>query len=141
MLVYYHGSDLKSLNNICNKGANINKGRGELGKGFYIGSSMWRACSWAWRKSNKGQNDYNILIYEIDDVNLGNLKIIRWGRRKTQEEYKRRKKEHTTRTWISENDAIWAPIVGGNIRNVMQIKFESNAGQTFINQQNHTLLW
>lgn len=141
MLVYYHGSDQKSIYNICNKGANISKGGGELGQGFYIGSSMWRACSWAWRKANEGKKDYNVLVYEIDDINLKNLKIVRWGRRKTLEEYKKRKKERTTETWISGNDAIWAPIVGGNIRDVMQIKFESDAGQNFINQQKHTLLW
>lgn len=48
MLEYYHGSDKKSIYNIYNNGADISKGSGELGQGFYVGSSLWRAFSWAW---------------------------------------------------------------------------------------------
>lgn len=141
MLVYYHGSDEKSIYNICNGGADISKGRGELGKGFYIGSSMWRACSWAWRKSKHSQSKCGVIEYKLDEIKFLGLNILCKNREAMLNLYRNLRKRNSTVFYESKHDAIWAPIVGKNIQNVYQIKLESKKGEVYINNQNKNVIW
>ncbi len=144
MLIYYHGSDRNSIESIVRNGAVVSKGRGELGKGFYIGSSMWRACSWAWAKSQQCKsmcNGYGVIQYKLDEEQFLKLNILCKNRVSAQDLYRRLKRTNATAEWISDNDAIWAPIVGKDIRNVYQIKFESKDGENFINNQKKSIIW
>lgn len=142
MLEYYHGSDKKSIDNIYSNGADISKGSGELGQGFYVGSSLWRAFSWAWMKAqNSKQKDYGVIRYEIPEQDFLKCNLLCKNRASTTKTYENLKKSSQTKKWVSGNDAIWTPIIGKNVQHVYQIKFESKKGEAFINQQKKEILW
>lgn len=141
MLAYYHGTTKDAIDVILKNGIDISKGRGELGRGFYIGSSLWRAYSWAWHKSQKNGNakGYGVIEFQLDEVQLNRLDILCKNTQSTRNTYVFLKRKNLTQCWTSNHDAIWAPIVGGNITNVFQIKFESEPGRQFIQQQTRVL--
>lgn len=134
-MLYYHGSDIDSINSIMQNGADIDKGGGELGKGFYIGSSMWRAFSWAWHKAKKINKDYAVIEFDFNDNEFVKLNIQYYNKSSALNVYENLKQNKNIMTWTSGKDAIWAPIVGYNIHGVLQIKFESKKGKEFINKQ------
>lgn len=141
-MVYYHGTDANSINAIIKNGVDITRGSGELGQGFYVGSSLWRAFSWAWRKSQDSRQDnYGVIRYEILEKDFLNCDLLCKNRLSATATYENLKKKSKTRSWTSGHDAIWTPIVGKNIQNVYQIKFESQHGRDFINQQNKVIIW
>lgn len=142
MLTYYHGTEGMYIHPIFSTGATVSRGGGELGQGFYVGSSMWRAFSWAWQKANKnGHSFYGVIEYQIDEVGLFNLNLLCKNRASTELRYAILKQTNTENSWNSHHDAIWAPIVGRGVKDAYQIKFESILGETFINQQNKSILW
>ena len=142
MLTYYHGTNGIYAQSIVSHGANVSKGGGELGQGFYVGSSLWRAFSWAWQKANKnGHSTYGVIEYQIDEAGLHNLNLLCKNRSSAENTYIRLKQNNTVNTWNSRHDAIWAPIVGRGIKDTYQIKFESKKGELYINQRNKTILW
>lgn len=139
MLKYYHGSDVDSINDIYNNGADVTKGGGELGQGFYVGSSMWRASSWAWHQAKKRNKNYGVIEYDINEKGILNLDLLCKNRRSTLQYYRNLKKKKNFKVKLN-HDVVWAPIVGMNIKDVYQMKFESEKGQDFINNQNKTIL-
>lgn len=139
MLTYYHGTTRPAAEAII-KNIDVSKGCGELGQGFYIGSSLWRAFSWAWNKAQKEGAEYRVIAFQIDEKQFGQLDILCQNTQSTRETYKRLKQSDLTTHWTSHHDAIWAPIVGQNIKNVYQIKFESVHGEYFINKQKKYML-
>ena len=142
MLTYYHGSNADSIRTIYANGASIDFGKGELGKGYYIGSSMWRAFSWAWLKVSQGQSSsYGVIEYQFNENDFHQLDILCLNRRSAERTYDVLQKNNRQKTWTSDHDAIWAPIVGKNVKDSYQIKFESKMGENFINQQKKSLLW
>lgn len=145
MLTYYHGTDEKSANSILQNGADINRGGGELGMGFYIGSSLWRAYSWAWQRSQEKSNanskiGFSVIEYKLDESKLHDLDILCLNRMSAEKRFSYLKTNNCENQCASGHDAIWGPLVGGNIRGVYQIKFESFTGQNYINQQDKQLL-
>lgn len=141
MLTYYHGTDDASAQAIYSTGADIEKGQGELGKGFYIGSSMWRAFSWAWLRAKKEKcSSYAVIEYRIAECDLLKLNLLCLNRQSAVGIFSYLKQTNQKETWMSNHDAIWAPLVGQNIKDSFQIKFESSQGEIFINHQNKTLL-
>lgn len=139
MLRYYHGSDINSIKLIRTKGADVSLGCGELGRGFYVGSSLWRAFSWAWIKSKRQK--CGVIEYQIDEATFLTLVLLCKNRDSTHVTYNNLKSSGNEKTWVSNHDAIWAPIVGKNVQDAYQIKFESVIGEYFINQQKKKVLW
>lgn len=142
MLTYYHGTSDASAQQIM-QSVDLNQGGGELGQGFYVGSSMWRACSWAWQKANR---NYAVLEFSIYEPAFLNLNLLCLNRQQTLQHYKQRRRDNTCGTYIykRENtpiDAVWAPIVGRGIKDTCQIKFQgatNSPAAVFINNQQIT---
>lgn len=138
MLTYYHGTDKTAAENIAQH-IDSQKGGGELGQSFYIGSSAWRAHSWAWLKAKR---NYAVLKFEIDEEAFLSLKLLCLNRRRTQNDFAQRKKAQDENSYVYANaDAVWAPIVGKNVKDAYQIKFqggEGSPGEQFINDQSKT---
>lgn len=103
MLIYYHGTTKNAIDAILKNGIDISKGCGELGKGFYVGSSLWRAYSWAWHKSQKNgiAKDYGVIEFQLDEVQLNKLNILCKNTRSTISTYNGLKQCDTTQYWIS----------------------------------------
>ena len=142
MLIYYHGTDGKSAQSILQSGANIDYGSGELGKGFYIGSSIWRAFSWAWHKAKeKKSSDYGVIEYHVNEEDFLQLKVLCKNRQSVESTFAYLRQTNQEKSKVFGNDAIWGPLVGKNIKDTYQIKFESPKGKEFINSQNKRILW
>lgn len=132
-MVYYHGTNTKSASIIALHKIDVTKGKGELGKGFYVGNQMHRAFAWAYHKNPK---NYNVVRFDVESELLLQLDIIFVDREYTEKEWAKMKSEDYEKTednYKYHHDAVWAPVIGGNIDNMNQIKFESLKGQTFIN--------
>ena len=132
-MIYYHGTDATSASIIASHNIDITKGKGELGKGFYVGNQMHRAFAWAYHKNS---DNYNVVRFAIDAETLLKLDLIFVDREYAKQEWAKMKSEdckHAEDTYEYHHDAVWAPVIGGNIDNMNQIKFESIEGQKFIN--------
>lgn len=132
MLTYYHGTDSQSAASII---AHVNlptrRRKAEMGDGFYVGSSCWRASAWAWHKANIDYKVVRFLIKEIPFLKL-HVKVMNRAEVLTFWNNKRKRK--------LECDAAWGPLVGGHIKDTLQIKFESPLGINFINKTNKVIL-
>lgn len=126
---YYHGTSAGSANNICSH-IYAKYGRGELGTGFYVGNSLWRAYSWAWHKT-KGK-DYAVVEFSIDVTTLFQLNILALNRKKGRKIWNSWKKKNEPH--LLHRDAVISPILGGQIYDAIQIKFESGKAETYINK-------
>lgn len=142
-MVYYHGTDAESLNAILKNGVDITRGSGELGQGFYVGSSLWRAFSWAWIKTNGNgiRKKYGVIQCTFKDEDFLSLKVLCKNRYSTLGTYRYLKKNHWECTWVFGCDAIWSPIVGKNVQNAYQIKFEGEKGKFFVNKKMKMKEW
>lgn len=132
-MIYYHGTDATSALTIASHKIDVTKGKGELGKGFYVGNQMHRAFAWAYHKNPK---NYNVVRFVIDAEALLQLDIIFVDREYAEKEWAKMKSEDYEKTeenYEYHHDAVWAPVIGGNIDNMNQIKFESQKGESFIN--------
>lgn len=132
-MIYYHGTDATSALTIASHKIDVTKGKGELGKGFYAGNQMHRAFVWAYHKNPK---NYNVVRFAIDAETLLQLNIIFVDREYAEQKWAKMKSEDCEKTeenYEYHHDAVWAPVIGGNIDNMNQIKFESPKGETFIN--------
>ena len=132
-MIYYHGTDATSALTIASHKIDVTKGKGELGKGFYVANQMHRVFAWAYHKNTKS---YNVVRFDIDAELLLHLDIIFIDREYAEQEWAKMKSKDnkdTEETYEYHHDAVWAPVIGGNIDNMNQIKFESQKGESFIN--------
>jgi len=126
---YYHGTEKKFDKEISGPppSINVNKGGGEIGKGFYTTNDPWIAVTWA--KGRYG-NEASVLEIELGNYSLDSLLI------KTKEElieiWKRLKKAKTTKTHVFGTDIVNAPFA--TIDSARQYKFESNKAQIELNK-------
>lgn len=126
----YHGTSKKDAQQIILK-IDTSKGGGELGKGFYVGDLLHRACAWAWHKHKE---DFNVVSFDINDNEFLEQDIVVLDAKEASNLRSWLRKKNKQRTWEKGVAAIWAPVVGNRIPNFNQIKFEEN-GEVFINSQ------
>lgn len=126
----YHGTNSQSANNISNGHISVNLGGGELGMGFYTGDLSYQAFNWAWHKYKQ---DKAVVKFSMDDNEFLNLNPLCLDLHSTHRFRRRIKNNGQTRTYIFDQNAIWAPVVGRHLHNFNQIKFESYDAQSFLN--------
>ena len=127
---YFHGTEGQYAKAISQHKIDVSKGKGELGKGFYVGNQMHRAFAWAYHKDPV---DYKVVEFTIDSESLLKLDICFLDRQYAEEQWEIMKSKGPEATEKYHHDAIWSSILGGNIDNMNQIKFESKKGESFIN--------
>ena len=105
-------------------------GGGELGRGFYIGDLPHEAFNWS-RQIYK--EDYAVVELKIEDDDILiqqphclNYEETCWERNKIRN-------LNQTRTYLFNENIVWAPVVGKNIPNFNQLKFESNNAENLVN--------
>lgn len=133
---YYHGTSARAIASMLPGKIDTTCGYGgELGLGFYIGSSLWRAFSWGWMNA---KTNCQVIEFTLDEVQFLNLNLLCKNRQSTLASFHNIKQSGNYKK-IYDVDAIWAPIVGQNIQNTYQIKFEKN-GEKYINSQPYNIL-
>lgn len=136
----YHGTDSLSADNIL-KNINVSRGRGELGQGFYVGNLAHQAAIWAYKKGNQNHTGYSVICFEICDCDFAKLRRKYLTRKQAKDKRKELRRARTQCTYRFNVDAVVAPIVGRDIPHFMQIKFEGNNGESFINNTRKYELW
>lgn len=132
MLTYYHGTDSQSAASImANVQLPTRRSKAEMGDGFYVGNSCWRASVWAWHKAQK---NYKVVKFCIMEIPFLKLHVIVMNRAEVNKFWN---KKHIRKLGC---DAAWGPVVGGHVRDTLQIKFESPRGINFIDQTYKVIL-
>ncbi|MGB3227085.1 MAG: hypothetical protein WBB02_03850 [Saprospiraceae bacterium] len=127
--ISYHGTNAKNANSIVGPPSNIKLsiGKGELGKGFYTGSSLSLAVSWAFTRY---ESDAHIVELNIEIDEFIKLKPLVLD-----------KIDNVLKVWKNSKDKkinqkydyIVAPFV--TIRELgKQFKFESHKSEVTINK-------
>gem|GEM_PF-1206313 len=139
----HHGTDSTTALVLQQGQIDTTKGSGELGRGFYLGTSLRLAKRRAFHKSfgrraiSKKELHLlhnNVLRTEFDDRKSNNLRSERLSLQKANILYHTLRKNRQTRTYRFRKDYVSAPIVGNsNYYNVEQQKWESKRGETFLN--------
>ncbi|MNJ83828.1 hypothetical protein D3C87_12540 [compost metagenome] len=133
--VSYHGTNKENASKIVGPPSNVdvNVGKGELGKGFYTGSSIALATIWA---QLRYKSEAVVIEFDIPKERFVQLqgKLI-----KTQSEvvdtWKKLKGSRETATFVSEHDYIVAPFATIELTGY-QFKFESKKAEDQLNASN-----
>jgi len=126
----YHGTNLASATLIATGHIDVNRGGGELGKGFYTGDLLFQAFNWAWHQY---QTDKSVVVLNFDDDEFLLLEPLCLDLFMTHQYRRQIRDEGLTRTFEFGENAIWAPVVGREYHNFNQIKFESIEAEGFLN--------
>lgn len=129
----YHGTNSNYATQIANGRIDVNKGGGELGKGFYTGDLKHQAFNWAWHQYKQEKSVVEIIF---DDDAFLNLEPFCIDLFMTYYYRRRIRNEGVTRTFEFYKNVVWAPVVGREIHYYNQIKFESLTAQGFLNDEN-----
>jgi hypothetical protein len=130
--ISYHGTNRKNAENIVGPPSkvDINVGKGELGKGFYTGSSIALAAIWA---RLRYPNDGVVIKFEIPEPNFVQLRgfVI-----KTKEDvistWNRLKENGETTSFTFNHDYIISPLATID-ESGYQLKFESQKAEKELN--------
>lgn len=130
--ISFHGTSVAYAKIIVGppSNVNVNIGKGELGKGFYTGSSIALAAIWA---QTRFADDAVVVKFDIPEPRFVQLKgkvfktkadvASKWNELKTSKE---------TDSYISDHDYIIAPFVSMDDMG-HQLKFESIRAQDELN--------
>lgn len=135
-MIRYHGTDKNYVQDICNGKIDPTRGGGELGQGFYVGNLAHQAFAWAWQRYG---TNYTVIKFDIDDAQYLKLSVKWINRQRALEKWKELKRLNTTQVFQYNKDVVWSPLLGGNISNFYQIKFE-NSAKKFINSTTKSVL-
>jgi hypothetical protein len=126
----FHGTNNQSAVDLASGRISVSLGGGELGGGFYTGDQLYEAHAWAYQKYQKAKA---VLKLEIDDDEFLNLNPRCLSRKETHLFRKKIRDSSKTRSFLFNENVIWAPVVGKSVPNFNQIKFESKLSQNYLN--------
>lgn len=134
----YHGTHNRYIKQICNGQIDTSKGGGELGQGFYVGNLAHQAYSWAWHRY---KSDYCVIEFDIDDKQFQRLKIKWLNKSWATRKWRELQRSNQEGTYTFGVDVVWSHLLGGNISNMYQIKFEdTSTAKQFINNTKNRVL-
>lgn len=126
----YHGTDKKSSKKMIENKINVHLGGGEIGQGFYTGDLSHQAFNWAYHKY---KDEKVVVKIDIKDEDLLSLNPEFLDYNQTRLYRAEIKKNGKTRIFRFNQNIVWAPVVGKNISNFYQLKFESEEAEIFLN--------
>lgn len=129
--ISYHGTSMTNANKIIGSSNNVDVtlGRGELGQGFYTGTSIAIAVSWANKRFGKDACVIKIEVDEEEFIKLDNIIIKSYL--KVQNIWQRLRHYSKHDKFKFGTDYVMAPFA--TIEMDKQIKFESKKAEKTIN--------
>ncbi len=130
-MVVFHGTDMTSANLIAGppQNADVTKGGGELGRGFYTGENIALAASWA---KGKFSRDGAVIKIDIDDSAFFRLNTRTLNRRQyVFQLFMSFMKRNIANRHLFNVDVVCAPFA--TIDFSCQYKFESAKAQKTLN--------
>jgi hypothetical protein len=126
----FHGTNISNASAISSGLIDVTKGGGELGQGFYTGDLVYEAFTWAWHQYKQ---DKAVVKFNLNDEELLALDPLCLKTHETKLHRENIRKSRKTRTFKFFKNVIWAPVVGKNIHNFNQFKYESTKAQDYLN--------
>jgi hypothetical protein len=126
----YHGTSLNRAAVISTGQINVSMGGGELGQGFYTGDLSHEAFNWAWHKFQKNKAVVKLTLEDDDLLNFNPMCLNLYD---TQIHRRKIRDIGEVRTFRFLVDLVWAPVVGKNIANFSQFKYESDKVAMYLN--------
>lgn len=126
----YHGTHKSAAQALLNGAVDVNKGGGELGKGFYGGELLWVAKTWA---ANRNGLNSAVVRWAISDDDYFGLEPHVLTRTEALAHRSSIKASGATRTHQFNRNVVWSPIVGSTRVDADQHKFEGQVSQDLLN--------
>ena len=139
-MMRYHGTDAISASAILSNQINVCCGRGELGKGFYVGNLAHQAAAWAYHKGRRKNCGYKVIWFDIAENEFNCLHRKYLSRQQAIDKRIELRKRQQHMIYVFGVDAVISPVVGRYILHFTQIKFEGYIGQKFINDTPKNIL-
>jgi len=129
--ISYHGTNKENANLMVGppSAIDVNIGKGELGKGFYTGTSIAIAVSWANKRYDKEAYVVKIEIQEKEFVKLKNIVLTTYS--EVNRIWKKLKKKSKRDKFKFGTDYVIAPFATVEIDK--QLKFESKKSEKTLN--------
>lgn len=126
-ITLYHGTSETNAEKILTNGINFNVGSGELGRGFYLGTSLAYASCMAWH-SAKSANDPKFRVLsvtiDVDDLKTWNvLSLNNWGAERI---WNQLITTNQTASHLFGKDVVISPVQDGLNMGCWQFKFEKD---------------
>lgn len=128
----FHGCSEDHVNELLSGKIDVNKGSGELGQGFYLGTALHVAKAWAKQKFDCE----SVLEIQILDKDFWAFDIQCFTREEAIEQRRLIRSIEKTTSFKFNKDVLWSPIIGGPVVYADQHKWESQKGELFLNSTN-----
>ncbi|MDF4820625.1 hypothetical protein [Vibrio parahaemolyticus] len=132
-ILSYHGTLECDGNAIISGAIQVTLGGGELGQGFYLGDMAHEAFAWAKKKGARYKKPYAVVKFEMTEVDFFSFNILSIDRDIALYWKREIKYIGAPQTYNFGVDMVWSPIVGGNIEDANQYKWESNSAESYLN--------
>jgi len=126
----YHGTNNYFATEIRDGRMDVKLGGGELGRGFYIGDLPHEAFNWAWHQFKR---EKAVVKLEFDDDEILNQRPLCLNYREACSHRNIIRENNQTRNFLFNENIVWTPVVGKNIPNFSQLKFESQNAENLAN--------
>lgn len=126
----YHGTNQTNAITIYKGQIDVTIGGGELGRGFYAGDLSHEAFIWAWHKYKINKAVVKLTLDDNELLNLNPCCLNKW---ETIIQRTRIRINNQTRTFQFNENIVWAPVVGKDISNFNQFKYESEISERYLN--------
>ena len=133
-MIVFHGTSAAAAAQIVGPPptVDVTRGRGELGRGFYVGDSVALAISWA--KGRYGPSLGKTIEIDVDNSAFATLSVMQIGKRRyVWWQWKYLAFKSRTGTYLSGYDVVCAPFATLDMS--LQIKFESAAAEKVLNSR------
>jgi len=125
----YHGTADQYADALVEGKVNTSLGGGELGKGFYLGTTLHVAKAWAVQM----HGCESVVKFQYEDDKFWSFDIKSLTDIEAHEYRSTIRSQGLTRTYLFSTDVVWGPIVGGPKVYSDQHKWESSKGEAFLN--------
>ncbi|MEP4196146.1 MAG: hypothetical protein ABJL99_11000 [Aliishimia sp.] len=125
----FHGTSDEFAKALINGCVDTTLGGGEFGRGFYLGTELHVAKAWAKQRYDTAA----VVEFRMKDEDFFNFDIEALTQTQAIEHREHIKSTQTQRSFTFGKDVAWGPIVGGPKIFCDQHKWESTAGQSYLN--------
>ncbi|ANQ55800.1 hypothetical protein ACEZN7_003176 [Vibrio parahaemolyticus] len=132
-ILSYHGTLESDGKTIISGGIKVNSGGGELGQGFYLGDMAHEAFAWAKKRGARHKKPHAVVKFEMTEVDFFSFDILSIDRDIALYWKREIKYIGAPQTYNFGVDVVWSPIVGGNIEDANQYKWESPSAEVYLN--------
>lgn len=129
----FHGTVESDGHRILNGSIDVEVGGGELGRGFYCGNSYQNAQTWAFYKAGQVHDNSIVIAFRVAVDDFIPLDFEYLTDNIARQIYDYIKSESLGSTYLFYRNGVEAIVMGKEIENGRQYKWESSASENLLN--------